>query len=377
MGCEITRISLRGWDLKLGDEDDFIERARTRYVLRYPAKLLLAAASVLVKRPARLMRTVATAWRMSRVSPRPLYVHLAYVVEACQIVRWLSEAGVEHLHAHFGTNSAEVAMFVHMLGGPRWSFTIHGPEEYAYTRALHLTEKIKASEFTVAVASFGRAQLFFTMDRQLWSKVHVIHCGVDSTFLNAPAIAGALNRRFICVGRLSPEKGHLVLLEATRLLANQGTDFELVLVGDGDLRHEMEAVIAEYNLRDKVRLTGWLNGQQVRDEILAARALILPSFAEGLPLVLMEAMALRRPVIATYVGGIPELVRVGEEGWLVPPGDSEALAEAMQSCVDSPADLIARMGETAHKRIVLRHNVNTEAAKLKELFSQVQETKSF
>ena len=137
-----------------------------------------------------------------------------------------------------------------------------------------------------------------------------------------------------------------------------------MLAGDGEPRGAMEALIARFGLQDKVRITGWISGEQVRNEILAARALVLPSFAEGLPVVLMEAMALRRPVISTYVAGIPELVISGELGWLVPAGDVEALMQAMQACLDAPAEVLAQMGNAAHRRAIERHDVNKEATKL-------------
>ena len=159
------------------------------------------------------------------------------------------------------------------------------------------------------------------------------------------------------------------MVEAAHRLMVQGVDFELVLAGDGEMRGAIEASLHVYNLQDRVRITGWINGEQVRDEILAARALVLPSFAEGLPVVIMEAMALRRPVISTFVAGIPELVQTGEHGWLVPAGDVEALIHAMQICLDTPPDVLNRMGEAAHKRVLARHCVDTQAAQLAKLFN--------
>ena len=163
-------------------------------------------------------------------------------------------------------------------------------------------------------------------------------------------------------------------MEAARRLAAQGVEFELVLAGDGELRAEIEALIARHKLQAKVRITGWISGEQVREEILAARALVLPSFAEGLPVVIMEAMALRRPVISTFVAGIPELVHPGEHGWLVPAGDVEALASAMRACLDAPTETLARMGEAARRRVLARHDVDTEAAKLAALFQVARGT---
>ena len=141
-----------------------------------------------------------------------------------------------------------------------------------------------------------------------------------------------------------------------------------MLAGDGELRSEIEASIRRHKLQDRVRITGWISGTEVREQIQAARALVLPSFAEGLPIVIMEAMALKRPVISTYVAGIPELVQPGEHGWLVPAGDVEALADVMRACLEVPVETLVRMGEAAHKRVVERHSVDTEAAKLGKLF---------
>ena len=160
----------------------------------------------------------------------------------------------------------------------------------------------------------------------------------------------------------------MLLVEAAQRLATQGVEFELVLAGDGELRPDIEALVKHHNLQPRVRITGWISSEQVRDEILAARALVLPSFAEGLPIVIMEAMALKRPVISTFVAGIPELVQPGEHGWLVPAGDVEALADVMRICFETPGETLDRMGETARKRVIERHSVDTEAAKLKSFF---------
>jgi glycosyltransferase involved in cell wall biosynthesis len=377
LGFEVMRIAHRGWDLELADEQDWIERERTRYVLRaHASTLLLVAARMLLERPVRFARAVMMAWRMSRGSDRPLLVHLAYVVEACRIVFWLREAGIRHLHAHFGTNSAEVAMQVHILGGPRWSFTVHGPEDFERALTTGLKEKLLRCAFVVSVSSYGRAQIYRTIEPNHWSKAHVVHCGLDPSFLEAPLAAATFSRRLVCVARFSPEKGHVLLLEAARRLADQGVDFELVLAGDGTFRPEIEGQIARFALADKIRITGWISGQQVREEILAARALVLPSFAEGLPVVIMEAMALRRPVISTFVAGIPELVLVGENGWLVPAAEVEALVVAMRTCLDAPPDTITRMGEAARERVFARHDVDVEAKKLAHLFREEISTHS-
>jgi colanic acid/amylovoran biosynthesis glycosyltransferase len=370
-GFTVMRFALRRWDSEIRDAADEAERPRTRYVLHAGAPpLLLALARMLTAHPVRFARALAFAWRMSRRAERPLPYHLIYLAEACRLLPWLRDASISHLHTHYGTNAAEVAMYAHVLGGPPWSFTVHGPEEFDKAPIIGLAEKIRQCAFVVAVSSYGRSQLYRLIERAHWPKVKVVHCGLDLAFHAVSASPPPEARRLVCVGRLCEAKGQLLLVEAVRRLAEEGVNFELILAGDGELRGEIETLIASCGLKTRVRITGWISGEEVRKEILGARALVLPSFAEGLPVVLMEAMALRRPVISTYVAGIPELVRTGVDGWLVPPGDVEALAKAMQACLDAPVETLARMGEAARERVLERHDVEREAAKLTALFQQ-------
>jgi colanic acid/amylovoran biosynthesis glycosyltransferase len=328
-------------------------------------------------RPATTARTIKQAWTVSRRrAERPFPIHLIYVAEACCIVQWLEQAGIAHLHAHFGTNSAEVATMVQTLGesrgksrgGLRFSFTVHGPEEFDKAQSIGLAEKIRQSAFVVAISSYGRSQLYRQVAYPYWPKVHVVHCGLEPAFYADAVSPPPAARRLVCVGRLCEQKGQLLLVEATHRLKGRGVDFELVLAGDGEMRSEIEALIAHYRLQARVRILGWISGDQVRDEMLAARALVLPSFAEGLPVVIMEAMALGRPVISTLIAGIPELVRSGEHGWLVPAGDVSALADAMQACLDAAPEALAQMGAKAREQALTRHDIDTEAAKLAGLF---------
>ena len=170
------------------------------------------------------------------------------------------------------------------------------------------------------------------------------------------------------MGRLSEQKGHLLLLTAMRTAFDRGCEFDLVLVGDGELRSAIEERILALGLQAHVRLTGSIGSGEVRAELIAARALVLPSFAEGLPVVIMEAMSLRRPVITTFVAGIPELVRAGEGGWLVPAGDADALADAIVDCLASSPEQLAAMADRARQRVLARHDIDVEASKLAKLF---------
>ncbi|WOH53747.1 glycosyltransferase [Bradyrhizobium sp. sBnM-33] len=369
LGHEVLRISLRGWtDAQRGSEDQ-LEQARTRYVLRRGAvPLVVSFLRILTTNPSGLFRAIALTFKIGLRAERPLPVHLIYLFEACQVALWLRSENAQHLHAHFGTNSAEVAMLVGELGGPPWSFTAHGPEEFDKPKFISLPEKIRRARFVVAVSSFGRSQLFRNVSHVYWPKIKVVHCGLEPAFYETEAITPAADKpRLVCVGRLCEQKGQLLLIEATRLLAERGTKFELVLAGDGEMRGEIEALVVKYELAKFVRITGWISSEEVRAEILAARALVLPSFAEGLPVVIMEAMALRRPAISTFVAGIPELIQHGEHGWLVPAGDLEGLAVAMDECLSAAPEAITRMGESARQRVLQRHDVDEQAAKLIEL----------
>lgn len=368
-GVEVQRIALRGWDAELQDAEDASERARTRYVLQRGVKgLLVPAWQVLRAQPRRFFRALWLAMRLGLRADRAWPYHLVYLAEACQVLQWLQAGQANHVHAHFGTNSTEVVMLANVLGGPAYSFTVHGPEEFDKPQFLHMGEKVRRAAFVAAVSSYGRSQLFRWVAHDHWAKVKVVHCGLERSFHEVAPVSVPTAPRLVCVGRLCEQKGQLLLLEAARLLAARSITFELVLAGDGEMRGQIEALIARHGLQQQVRITGWISSAQVREEILAARALVLPSFAEGLPVVIMEAMALRRPVLTTYVAGIPELVRPAENGWLFPAGAVDELAAAMADCLAQPAETLQRMGEAARQRVLQRHDIDTEAARLASYF---------
>ena len=367
-GFTIQRIALRGWDADLVDADDVQEREHTRFVLQAGAiGLLLSMLMIMVTRPFRFFLALQSALKMSKHADRPLVFHLIYLAEACRIIPWLKEFDAQHVHAHFGTNSAEVVMLAHILGGPSFSFTVHGPEEFDKPEFLAIREKVRHSAFVVAISSFGRSQLYRWIDYVDWPKVHVVHCGLDQTFFDVPAVPIPAVSRVVCVGRLSEQKGQLLLVDAVHRLAQEGIELEVVLAGDGEMRADLESLIEKCKLQGKIRITGWLNSDQVRDEILSARALLLPSFAEGLPVVIMEAMALRRPVLTTYIAGIPELIRPGADGWLFPAGDVEALVSTLKEFLAAPFAELKKMGDAGHQRVLERHSVDIEARKLAKL----------
>lgn len=370
-GVTVQRVAIRGWADDVVDPEDMRERERTQYLLQGgPWPMVLAVLGALFSAPARFFAALVLATRMGWRADRALPFHWIYLAEAALLHRWLKRSGARHLHAHFGTNPAEVAMLARVLGGPPYSFTVHGPEEFDKPLAIGLGEKVRRAAFVVAISSFGRSQLLRWVQHDNWPKIHVVHCGLEAAFHAVSASAPPDVARLVCVGRLCEQKGQLLLVQAVAQLAQRGIRVELVLAGDGEMRPDIEALVRSTGTGHLVRITGWINGTQVREEMLAARALVLPSFAEGLPVVIMEAMALRRPVITTFVAGIPELVRQGEEGWLVPAGDVDQLAAAVADCLEATPDALNRMAEAAHTRVLARHDIDVEAAKLGVLFRQ-------
>lgn len=369
-GIEVERFSIRPTS-ELVDQADQLELTKTRFILKVGIRSLLSSLLLtIITRPIRFWNTLKLTFKIGWGQDRGLLIHLAYLTEACLLLRWAKDADISHIHAHFAFNPTAVAMLCHTLGGPTYSFTVHGPESIDRAIILALGEKIKRATFVVAISSYCQSQLYRWCDRADWSKIHIIHCGLDEPFFAQIPAPIPQNSSFVCVARLGEQKGHFVLLAAASQLALAGKKFKLILVGDGPLRPQIETMIVQYGLQQHVELTGWLSNAAVRQQILDAQIMVLPSFAEGLPVVIMEALALGRPVISTYIAGIPELLENHRCGWLVPSGSVEALASVMGHALQLPPLELEQMSQVGRKRVRQNHNVTLEAQKLGNLFRQ-------
>jgi glycosyltransferase involved in cell wall biosynthesis len=370
-GHEIVRLSVRRPTSELVDPLDQAERPRTTYLLAERGAL---AASVLraLGRPDAFFRALATALRLARKSDRGVVRHLAYLAEACRVRAIAEERAVDHLHVHFGTNAAAVALLARELGGPPFSVTVHGPDEFDAPIALALREKVAAAAFTVAISHFGAAQLRRWTRPEDWPRIAIAHCTIDAAFAAEPAPIAPDADTFVCVGRLSAQKGQLLLLDAFAALVASGAGARLVLAGDGELRDAIERRIVELGLGERVSITGWVAGDAVRALLRRSRALVLPSFAEGLPVVLMEALALARPVVTTYVAAIPELVEAGRSGWLVPAGAVEPLVAALRDALATPVHRLDEMGHAGRERVLDEHTAAAQVDVLELLFESTR-----
>lgn len=368
LGVDVYRFSVRQARYRLKDPKDLIEASKTKILLELGATgLILAVLRVFLKRPVSLMKATALAVKTGYRSDRGLLCNLIYLAEACELLNHLVADEIQHLHVHYGTNSTSVAMLCRQLGGPEYSFTSHGPDEFDKPEFLKIGEKVARSKFAVAISDFGRSQIYRWTDHKHWHKVHVVHCGLDQEFLDAPVTDFPLEPRLLFIGRLSEQKGTQLLVEAANQLKEEGLEFELVLVGDGPMRSELERLIKAYGLDDNVILAGWKNDAEVRQAIRDSRALVMASFAEGLPVVIMESLSMGRPVLSTNVAGVAELVKPGETGWLVPAGSVAGLAAAMREVLELPIDELAEFGRIGSMTVTREHNAMIEAAKLLEL----------
>jgi glycosyltransferase involved in cell wall biosynthesis len=374
-GIEIYRYSVRPCPDILVDESDCLEVTKTYVLLEKGIRgLLLSLISLCWQKPQAFFSTLLLTLKVARLSQRGWLRHFAYLGEACLLWKFLKKVEISHIHAHFGTNPTTVALLCHSLGDITYSFTVHGPEEFDQPVALALTEKINQASFVVAISSYGRSQLYRWCSVSQWSKIQIIHCGLDSEYLEKDLQPIPEVTQLVCVGRLCEQKGQLLLVKAVKEVVESGIPLKLVLVGDGEMRTEIAQFIQEYHLEEQIFITGWANTQQVQEYLLNCRAMVLPSFAEGLPVVIMEALALARPVISTYIAGIPELIISEKSGWLVPAGSLEDLVGAIKTVMALSPQELTQMGQFGREQVKLHHDVNLEAKRLGALFGKVLST---
>lgn len=368
-GHAVHRFAIRRSATDPIDPADKEEFSRTFHVLSRPKwELGLATIRAAISRPSRFLRACKATASLAKRSDRGLLRHMAYLAEAARLLPELQKHRIEHVHVHFGTNAAAVGMLARLLGGPPYSITIHGPDEFDAPVGLSLSDKVAGASFICAISDFCSSQIRRWIAPQQWGKVHVIRCTVGESYSSAATSIPPDSRSLVCVGRFNAQKGHRSLLEGFALAVREGADARLVLCGDGELRGEIETFIRENGLGDRVEITGWVDEAEVRRRIEQSRGLILPSFAEGLPMVIMEAFALGRPVISSRLAGIPELVEHGRSGWLVTPGRADQVAAAIQELMSAPIHRLQEMAAIGRKAVLERHNTVVEGERLDRLF---------
>jgi colanic acid/amylovoran biosynthesis glycosyltransferase len=349
------------------------ERDRTSYLLPpKPVELLVAHWLLLVAQPKRYLQAIALAWQTRQLGIRGTLYQLIYFLEAGLLAHRLHQQKIAHLHNHFGDSSCTVAMLASALGQFGYSFTLHGPGIFFEPHRWRLDEKIRRAEFVSCISYFCRSQAMIFAPLEAWPNLHIIHCGVDpQQFSLASQLASpepTANHQLLYVGRLAAAKGLPVLLQSLSALRHTCPNLQLTVVGDGPDRAMLEAQAQSLGIASQVNFVGAQPPEQVRHYLQLADVFVMSSFAEGVPVVLMEAMMSGLPVVATQVAGVSELVEDGVNGFLVPPSDVAALGDRIQTLVGDPG-LRQRLGEQGKLKVSQAFNIYQEAKKLYQLIA--------
>jgi glycosyltransferase involved in cell wall biosynthesis len=369
-GVEVVTFSVRKPSLsELGEGADPGEVARTTYLLR-GGHLARGVLRALVASPLRLLRVL---WASQRLSPggwRARARHAAYAAEAVRLAHEMRRRALSHVHVHMANNAAMVALLATRFDPSlRYSMTIHGSAEFFDVFRLRLREKAESAVFVRCISDFCRAQVMAWTDPAAWDRFHVVHCGIPSD-----AFAGGESRRdttmrVLRVGRLVPIKAYPVLFEALRSLDARGVPWALRMAGDGPERARLEALAERLGISDRVEFLGAVSAPRIPDEMRRASVLVVSSCMEGVPVVLMEAMAAGLPVLGTRVGGVAELVEDGATGRVVSPGSAEALASALAEMWEDPRGTAAR-AEAARERVRSEFDLRGTGPRMRALFER-------
>lgn len=369
-GFEVLTYSVR----RTGAEHDvdpevIAEKNNTRYLMPLPIlRCLVTLAKTAVKRPGPLLRSLMLAIKIVRPGIKGWLLQMAYFVEAVQLAAQFQEDGIEHIHNHLGDNSGNVTMFASVISGIPFSISIHGPHIFFEAQYWALREKSQLATFISCIGDYCKSQMMLYADMADWKKFSIVRCGIDLTRFEYRQPAATI-KDMVYVGRLSGEKGLPILFQSLQVLKSRDYSFKLKLLGDGEDRQFLQQEAQRMGLADNIEFLGFVDQATIARELRDSDIFVLPSFAEGIPVALMEAMAIGIPVVATYVGGVAELVVNKETGLTVFPSDVEGLANAIASYIDDP-QLAKQISIQARQKVESEFNTVDQIDKLVRLFSQ-------
>ncbi len=374
-GLHIKTASINPPDRPLSDlPPREADEARSTFYVRGNSsfRAVWTLVSIFLTQPAAVLRGLKAVCRIPNLTIRRRAYWLFYLAEALLLGRWMAGQGLKHLHVHFGGPVASVGLLASAAWRIPFSLTIHGPEELLDVTSNHLREKIERASFVICISDFCRSQLYPLVSPEHWGKLEVVRLGINPSAFPPPASPSLSRRetlRAVCIGRLVSAKGHRTLLEALLILREHAIPMQLTLIGDGPEMDRLQAFVQTHRLSECVTFTHALSHNEALTHLRGADLFVLASFAEGIPVALMEAMALSLPCVSTFVAGIPELIRDGVEGLLVPAGNTQALAEALLLlATDKPRRV--SMGEAARKRVLDQYNLTSNHERLAEAFAQ-------
>jgi colanic acid/amylovoran biosynthesis glycosyltransferase len=325
--------------------------------------------SVLFGHPKACLRGIHAAAKLGTLDVYRHFYRLLYLMEALLIGAWMKRHRLHHLHVHFGGSVATVGLLAAKAWGFSYSLTIHGPEEFYDVEHYYLPEKFRHAAFIFCISHYCRSQVMKYSTASQWKNFHVVPLGVDPQHFVPQPHPPKNVLQLACVGRLVPAKGQLILLLAMGKLIEEGHSIHLILIGDGSDRRLLQDFVIQQKLTEHVTLLGALNHEETRARLAQTDIFVLPSFAEGVPVALMEAMAMEIPCVSTQIAGIPELIQNEFEGLLVPASSYEALAAAIKRLIQSP-ELRRRLGTAARKKVINCYNLDKNIEKLAGLFEE-------
>lgn len=368
-GVEIDTFSIR--EPSPGERTSAADKAAyesTYYALPPDVKRLLSAhATAITKKPLRYLKTLRHAFSHRVPGAKALVWSMFHFGEAIVLAQEMEKRQIGHVHNHFANSGANVGFLVTRFLGVPWSLTLHGHSETDYPAGPVLPAKLEAADFIACISYYGMAQAMRIIPPDHWKKFLLMRCALDLSKIPARTTEPRERPRFVCVARMDPEKGQYGLLGALAKVRARGADADLVLVGDGVERPRIEQRIADLGLGDRVQLRGRLAEVDTMQEIAKSDFLVLPSMIEGLPVVLMEAMALGLPVIGPRVAGVPELVKDGVHGLLFAPAAWDELAECLYKMI-TDADLRTRLSQGNRARIEEEFEITKAVQPLEQRF---------
>lgn len=369
-GLDIQTFSIR----RTGDEhivgsEQVEERKRTFSVLPPDfGQIITAHLSLLLQSPGKYFQGLKLAWQTRQHGLKGNAYQLFYFLEAGVIALELNKRKINHIHNHSADSSGNVTILAAVMTDSTFSMTLHGPGIFFEPYRWFLPEKFTRSLFTICISNFCRSQCMLFAPRNQWEKMYIVHCGIDLNLFKTVNHTGS-GKRLLYVGRLAAVKGLPVLFESLSKLKCNYPDFTLTLVGDGSERLELEQLGAELGLKDNLDFVGYKSQAEVREYLQNSDVFVLPSFAEGVPVSLMESMATGVPVVATQVGGNSELIDNGVNGYLVSPGDPVSLAEKIEILL-TDVQLRNRFAQAGRIKIEQEFNLAKETDKLFDIFSK-------
>jgi colanic acid/amylovoran biosynthesis glycosyltransferase len=369
-GVVVERFAARSWEGELIDPADKLEKDKTKYLLEGNiASLIVSTLKQACLGTSRFLQAFSVMYALWSAGGG-IARHFAYLMQAIYFAKKAKQLEIKHVHAHFATNATAICLLSKVLGGPTYSFTVHGPDEFVDSSKLNFPLKVGGATFVSAISFYCRSQIALAARLNDLSKIVIVRCGLDLNDFPYSKDDVPETHSLVCVGRLCPQKGQVFFPEVAVRLKKDFPNFKLILVGDGEDRQVIERQIDTLNVQDVVYLVGWKSNADVRSAIRASKGLLLPSYAEGLPVVIMEALALGRPVVSTYIAGIPELV-TPECGWLVPAGSIDDIEKALRELLSLSMEETQKRGAVGRTRVEEFHDIEKSARVLREKFSKL------